>query len=129
MRLTDFLKSINDTKKNVMDEDENVEKLYAPFVINRCMSFFPDTILYANEMNRNYELDNKLQYDYFLNSVRKRKRFSKWLKNESSDDLELIKYHFNYSDRKAKEVIDILGTEGIEKIRNLYGSSFNIKNP
>jgi len=112
-----------------MDEDENVEKLYAPFVINRCMSFFPDTILYANEMNRNYELDNKLQYDYFLNSVRKRKRFSKWLKNESSDDLELIKYHFNYSDRKAKEVIDILGAEGIEKIRNLYGSSFNIKNP
>lgn len=112
-----------------MDDDPNAEKLYLPFMVNRCLSFFQDTVLYANEMNQNYELDHKLQYDYLLNSVRKRKRFSKWLKNETSDDLDLVKFHFKYSDQKAKEVMDILGEEGIQKIRDLYGASFSIKNP
>jgi len=127
MQLKDFLKSINDTKINLIDDDENCEKLYLPFVVNRCLSYFSDTILYANEMNRNYHTDHKLQYDYYLNSIRKRKRFSRWMKNESSDDLDLIKFHYKYSDRKAKEALSILGESGVNKIRDLYGKS--VKNP
>jgi len=123
MQLKDFLNSINDNKKNLMDDDENVEKLYPAYIVNRCLSYFMDTILFANEMNLHSHLDNKLQYDYYLNSVRKRKRFSRWMKNESSDDLDFIKYHFSYSDRKAKEAISILGPEGVQEIKDLYGKS------
>ena len=123
MQLKDFLNSINDNKKNLMDDDENVEKLYPAYIVNRCLSYFMDTILFANEMNLHSHLDNKLQYDYYLNSVRKRKRFSRWTKNESSDDLEFIKYHFSYSDSKAKEAIGILGPEGVQEIKDLYGKS------
>lgn len=123
MQLKDILNSINDSKKNLIDQDENSEKLYLPFVVNKCMSYFMDTILFSNEMNKNWHIDHKLQYDYFLNSVRKRKRFSKWIKNESSDDLDLIKFHFNYSHSKAKEALEILGESGVQEIRDLYGKS------
>ena len=121
MQLKDFLNSINDTKENLMDADSNCERLYLPYLVNRAMSYFTDTILYSNEMNRNHHLDKKLQYDYYMNSIRKRKRFSKWLKTDQSDDIDLIKQHFSYSDRKAREVYDILGKEGISQIRALYG--------
>jgi len=121
MQLKDFLNSINDTKVNAMDADINCERLYAPYVVNRCMSYFPDTILYANEMNRFAGTPNKLQYDYYLNSVRKRKRFSKWLKNETSDDIDLIKQHFGYSEKKAREALEILGETGLAEIRAQYG--------
>ena len=104
-----------------MDADSNCERLYLPYLVNRAMSYFTDTILYSNEMNRNHHLDKKLQYDYYMNSIRKRKRFSKWLKTDQSDDIDLIKQHFSYSDRKAREVYDILGKEGISQIRALYG--------
>lgn len=100
--------------------DNKSEKLYTPFIVNRCLSYFTDTILYANEMNRNPHVDNKLQYDYFLNSVRKRKRFSRWMKQESPDDLEFIKEHFNYSNKKAKEAIEVLGDAGIKSLKENY---------
>ncbi|HCT55021.1 MAG TPA: DNA polymerase [Balneola sp.] len=119
MQLKDFLNSINDNKKNLITDNKS-EKLYTPFIVNRCLSYFTDTILYANEMNRNAHVDNKLQYDYFLNSVRKRKRFSRWMKQESSDDLEFIKEHFDYSNKKAKEAIEVLGKEGIKALKENY---------
>ncbi len=110
-----------------MDADSNCERLYPPFVVNRCLSYFTDTILYSNEMNMNYHIDNKMQYDYYINSVRKRKRFSRWIKEESSDDLEWIKFHYNYSDIKAKEALAVLGSGGVQKIRDMYGMS--VKTP
>lgn len=124
MQLKDFLNSINDNKKNLMDEDENCEKLYPAYVVTRCLSYFMDTILFTNEMNLRSHIDNKLQYDYYLNSVRKRKRFSRWIKAETSSDLDLIKFHYSYSDAKAKEVLNILGKDGVDEIRSLYGKSF-----
>jgi hypothetical protein len=127
MQLKDFLKSINDTKENLIDADSNCERLYPPFIVNRCLSYFTDTILYSNEMNMNHQIDHKMQYDYYINSVRKRKRFSRWLKNESTDDLDLIKFHYKYSDIKAKEALSILGSEGVQKIRDMYGKS--VKTP
>ena len=104
-----------------MDADSNCERLYLPYVINRAMSYFTDTILYSNEMNQNHHVDKKLQYDYYMNSIRKRKRFSKWLKADQSDDIDLIKQHFKYSEKKAREVYSILGEQGISEIRALYG--------
>ena len=120
MQLKDFLNSINDSKVNAMDADSNCERLYPPFIVNRCLSYFNDSILYANEMNLYSNLDKKLQYDFYLNSLRKRKRFSKWLKNESSDDLDFIKQHFNYSDRKAKDALELLGENGVNELRKRY---------
>jgi len=119
MKLGDFLKSINDTKENLMVDDKT-EKLYTPFIVNRCLSYFTDTILYSNEMNINSHISGKLQYEYYLNSIRKRKRFSRWIKNEDPDDLEFIKNHFNYSNKKAKEAISVLGPDGVSELKNRY---------
>lgn len=121
MQLKDFLNSINDTKENLIDADENCERLYLPYIVNKSMSYFSDAILYANEMNQRHHLDKKMQYDYYMYSIRKRKRFSKWLKPDQSDDIDLIKQHFKYSEKKAREVYSILGEKGISDIRGLYG--------
>mgnify|MGYP003641580188 FL=1 len=123
LQLKDFLNSINDNKENLIDSDSNVERLYPAFIVNRCLSYFMDTILYSNEMNLHGHICNKMQYDYYLHSVRKRKRFSRWIKNESQNDLELIKFHFSYSDRKAKDALEILGVTGVQSIRDMYGKS------
>ena len=117
MKLSDYLNAINYSKESLMDaEDEQVEKQYAPFIINRCMSYFVDTILYANVMNENSHISSKMQFDYLSNSVRKRKRFSKWLKKEMSDDIEIIKEKYNYSNARAKEVADLFTSEQINEL-------------
>ena len=83
----EFTKTINDTKHNLMDEDPEVEKDYIPFLVNRSLGYFMDTIMYANEMNRFNSLDYKLQYDFLLNIIRPRKRYSKWLKKSKNDNI------------------------------------------
>jgi len=118
MKLGDYLNSINHTKVNLLDtEDETVEKGYTPFIINRCLSYFPDTIMQANEMNFHCGLPKKMHYDFLLNSTRKRKRFSKWLKDEKPDDFDTVKTYFGYSNRKTKEIISLLTDEDIENMR------------
>ena len=102
----DYLNAINTSKKNLMENsanDELAEKSYEPFLTNRGLSYFPDSIFYANEMNMNNMLSKKAQFLYLLNSVRPRKRFSKWHKQEKSDDLLLISEMFGYSKPKARE--------------------------
>jgi hypothetical protein len=119
MKLGDYLNAINYTKEPLLDtEDESVEKGYTPFVVNRCLSYFIDTVLYANEMNRRPETDKKMQFDYLQKSIRKNKRYSKWLKQESVENLDIIKQYYGYSDTKAKEVMDILTSDDIEYMRN-----------
>ena len=118
MKLGDFLNSINYTKTDVFQEDtEYVTKKYTPFIINRFLSYFPDTIIHVNEMNRLSSLDKKMQYDYLRLAIRKRKRFSKWLKEEYPEDLECVKQYFGYSNEKAKQVLDLLDAEMIVKIK------------
>ena len=118
MKLGDYLNAINYTKEPLLDtEDESVEKGYTPFVVNRCLSYFIDTVLYANEMNRRPETDKKMQFDYLQKSIRKNKRYSKWLKQESVENLDLIKQFYGYSDAKAKEVMDIISDEVIDFMR------------
>jgi hypothetical protein len=124
MNLTEYLNSINYSKKNLMVDTET-EKSYAPYVVNRCLSYFPDTLLHANEMNRLNFLDKKIQYNYYLGSIRARKRFSKWLKKEESEDIELVKNYFGYSDKRAREALRILSKDQIANIRkemNIGGS-------
>jgi len=107
-KLGDFLTAINLSKKNLMEEDSLTEKEYPPFVINRSLSYFQDTVLYANEMNLRGNLDNRLQNDYLLNSVRKKKRFSRWLKPEQDIDVDAIKEYYSCSEMKAREMFSVL---------------------
>ena len=108
IELKDWLNSINQTKKNIMDEDASSVKEYAPYIINRCLSGHIDCLMYANEMNKFSSLDKKLQYDFFINTIRKKKRFSPWLKQEKIKDLEIVKSYYGYSNEKAKQALNIL---------------------
>ena len=100
----DFINAINQSKKDLMAEDSLAEKDYAPFIVNKGLSYFPDTVLYANEMNMRHSLESKLQFHYLLNSIRPRKRFSKWHKNELDEDLSTISEYLGYSYAKAKQI-------------------------
>ena len=111
-----YLNAINDTKQNIM-VDDIVEKAYAPYMVNRQLSYFPDTILAANEMNRNHHLDNRLQFDFFINIIRKRKRFSKWYKPETISDLDAVKKYYGYSNEKARQVLTLLSPEHINELK------------
>ena len=113
----DFIKAINESK-DVMKNDPFAEKDYIPFLVNRGLSFFQDTILQVNEMNRNHFLDNKLQFDYLINNIRPRKRWSKWLKPEKIDNLELVKLYFGFGNEKAKDALEVLTNENIEEINS-----------
>jgi hypothetical protein len=104
----DFLNSINQTKNSIIDVDPETERQYNPFLANRGLSYFSDTIFLANEMNRLPGLGKKLQYDFLLQSVRPRKRFSKWLKDESNDRIDALKTLYGYSHAKAKQAIDLV---------------------
>ena len=114
----EFINSINNTKVNLMDQDEEVETKYNSFLTNRSLSYFPDTVLMSNEMNRLHHLDNKMQYDFLINIVRKKKRFSKWDKPDERADLECVKEYFGYSESKAKQAIVLLTESQIKTIKN-----------
>jgi hypothetical protein len=121
MKLGDFLSSINYDKKPLLDTDESATRLYPAFVVNRCLSYFVDTIFHANEMNCVPWLDNKSQFDFHRLSIRKKRRFSNWVKKETENDIELIKQAYGYSERKAMEVLNIIGPQQMDQIRkSLY---------
>lgn len=116
----DFIKAITETKDNLLvgtDNDELAEKDYNPFIVNRGLSFFPDTVLYANEMNVHHTLDKSLQFLFLLNSIRPRKRYSKWLKKEKVDAIEMISECFGYSLAKSKDVVNLLSDEQLKLIK------------
>ena len=116
--LKDWLNSINTNKTNLIDEDPDVEKSYPSYIINRCLSGQIDSVMFANEMNKHPNLAKKLQYDFFLNSLRKRKRFSPWLRKDQIKNLELVKSYYGYSNEKAKQVLNILTREQLSFIRD-----------
>ena len=100
--LKDWLNSINFTKQNLIEEDPDTEKQYPSYIINRCLSGHIDSVMFANEMNKHPNLEKRLQYDFFLNSLRKRKRYSPWLRKEQIENLELVKRYYGYSNEKSK---------------------------
>ena len=116
--LKDYLNDINHEKKNLMDgEDEFWEKKYPAFIINKCLSAFTDTIFYVNEMNCMHFLDKKLQNDFLLNSITKRKRFAKWMRSSKVKDIEYVKEYYGYNNEKAKQALDVLTAEQIKIIK------------
>ena len=118
MELKEWLNSINITKNNLIDEEPDLEKQYPSYIVNRCMSGHIDAILLANEMNKRPNLPKKLQYDFFLNSIRKRKRYSPWLRKEEIENLDFVKRYYGYSNEKAKQVLNILTREQFSFIRD-----------
>lgn len=116
MNPLEFLNSINFTKEDVMVDDQ-VEKQYNSYLVNRSLSYFSDSVMFANEMNRWHHIDNKLQYHFLINILRKRKRFSKWLKPEIESDIEVVKKYYGYSNDKARQALTLLSPEQIEVIR------------
>ena len=100
------------------ENDDLSEKAYVPYITNKSLSYFTDTLLYANEMNKFSHLDNKLQYEFLLNSIRPKKRFAKWHKPEQDDDIELVSEFYNYSLPKARNVLSILSAKQLSPIRD-----------
>ena len=117
--LKDYLKSINESKEDLMNtNDEAWAKKYPAYIVNRCLSMFWDTLPQANEMNGYHFLDNKVQFQFLINSVRKKKRFGgRWLKQSKLKDLEYVKEYFGYGNEKAREALNILTTKQIEDIK------------
>ena len=120
MELKDWLNSINQTKKNLIDDDPSLEKEYPPYIINRCFSGHLDAIMFANEMNQYHFLDRKMQYDFLLNTLRSKKRFSPWLRKDTIKDLDLVKRYYGYSNEKAKQALRILSKEQLNFIRSKF---------
>ncbi len=118
-KLGEWLYTINQSKKNLMDQDPELESSYPSWIINKCLASFTDTVLFANEMNKSWHLSKRLQYDFFINSLRPRKRFSPWSKKESVDYLEDVQEYYGYSYTKALDAIRILPKSDLEKIRKL----------
>lgn len=120
MKPFDYVNSVTDNKKNMMvgtENDELAEKSYNPFLTNKSLSYYMDTILYANEINQYSMLDNKLQYEYYLHGIPKKKRFSKWSKKIEDEDIEVITqwYGCNYS--KAAEILKIINKTTLDLIK------------
>tara|TARA_A200000159_G_scaffold160290_1_gene180226 strand:+ start:14266 stop:14658 length:393 start_codon:yes stop_codon:yes gene_type:complete len=115
-QLKDYLYSINQSKKNILDDDTDAERGYPPYIVNRCLSSFTDTILYVNEMNKCSHLPKKMQYDFLLNSVKPRKRFSPWARKDSIDYLDVVKDYYGYNDDKALQALRILTKDQLDSI-------------
>ena len=118
MELKEWLNSINTNKNNLIDEDIDLEKKYPSYIINRCLSGHIDAVMFANEMNKHPNLAKKLQYDFFLNSLRKRKRYSPWLRKEQIENLELVKQYYGYSNEKARQALNILSPSQLDYIKS-----------
>ena len=108
-----------------MDDDPDAAKKYPAYVVNRCLSSFTDTVLYANEMNKNSHLPSRMQYDFFINSVKPRKRFSPWTRKDSIDYLDIVKEYYGYNDDKALQALRILTKDQLDKISYLLRKGGN----
>jgi len=122
MKPFDFLNEINYGKKNIIEQSDNpdlAEKIYTPFIVNRGLSYFADTVLFANEMNVHNQCDNKLQFDFYLNTIRKRRRYSKWAKKEQDEHLDIIMSHYGYSYEKARQVISLFNEKQLQQLKKM----------
>tara|TARA_B100002019_G_C21253365_1_gene592441 strand:- start:529 stop:927 length:399 start_codon:yes stop_codon:yes gene_type:complete len=116
--LKDYLKAINISKEPLLDsEDEQWEKKFAPFIVNKCVAPFEDTVMLVNEINQLHHLDKKLQFDFLINSLRPRKRYAPWMKAKKLKNLEYVKEFYGYNNEQAKAALDILDDEQISAIK------------
>lgn len=121
MNFFDFLNSINQTKKDLIKEDPHNEKEYNAFMINRALSYFPDTIIYANEMNRYASTPKDMQYAFYLNGIKAKKRFSKWhKKDQNSENINLVMKAYGYSAEKAAAALELLTADQLESLKKMF---------
>lgn len=121
----DYVNAINQSKKDIMtntENDELAESSYVPFLVNKALSYFPDTVLHANMMNQNGFLDKKLQFHYLLNNIRPSKRFAKWVKKDDNEELELVMQYYGYNIEKARQVMPLLSAEQLSIIKKILTS-------
>ena len=118
--LKDWLNSINVTKKNLIDEDPSVEKEYPSYIINRCFSGHLDAIMFANEMNMYSFLPKRMQYDFFINTLRTKRRFSPWIRKDLINNLDCVKRYYGYSNEKAKQALKILSKDQLDFIKSKF---------
>jgi hypothetical protein len=111
-----FINSISLSKKDIFDDE--TQKQYVPFIVNRGLSFFIDTVMYANQMNMSAHIDKKLQYHFLINTIRPAKRWSKWPKKLQNDDMEIVQKYFGFNDKKATNALSILSKEQIKLLKN-----------
>ena len=112
----EYVNAINMTKKDIM-VDDLAEKSYNSYMVNRSLSYFPDKVMMANEMNIYHHLDNRLKFDFLINIVRKKKRFSKWIKPETVSEVEVVKEYYGYSNEKAKSALSLLTSDQINELK------------
>jgi hypothetical protein len=112
----EYVNAINTSKKDIMIDDL-AEKAYVPFTVNRSLSYFSDTVLVANEMNKHHHIDKKLQFHFLINIIRKRKRFSKWNKPELVSDVDVVQEYYGYTHEKARQVLPLLTPDQIMNLR------------
>ena len=112
----EYVNAINNTKKDIMIDDI-AEREYNSFMVNRSLSYFNDTVLYANKLNIHHNIDNRLQFDFLINMVRKRKRFSKWEKVVSESDVEVVKEYYGYNNEKARSALSLLTRENLNELK------------
>jgi|SRR6056300_659714 hypothetical protein len=120
MKPFDFVNSASYSKEDLIRESDNpelAEKTYAPFLTNKAFSYHVDTIMYANEMNMRSALENQLAFDYYLNSIRPQKRFAKWIKKDTSDNLEVVKEYYQYNYEKAEHALSLLSQEQLIELK------------
>ena len=115
--MKDWLNSINFNKEDLTEDDEHIIKSYPPFIINKCLSGHLDSVLFANEMNRYHFLDKDMQYKFYLNILRKRKRFSPWIRKDKDSDLDIVKSYYGYSNEKAIQALRVLTKEQLNFIK------------
>jgi hypothetical protein len=119
----DFLNSINDSKEDLLKKDPLSEKDYNSFMVNRGLSYFGDTILYANEMNSRTDIPKKWQYEFYLYGIKKKRRFSKWHKKDvNGEDLKLVMQEYQYSTKRALEVLSLLTEKQLQVIREKHNT-------
>lgn len=126
----DYVNAITFTKKHMMKDtgnDQLAESQYVAYMVNKALSYFPDTLLYANHMNIHHELDNRLQFDYLINTVRPKKRFSKWAKRQDDSDIEAVKQYYGYNNRNAQRALTLLSPEQIKTIKTRLNTGGRLK--
>jgi len=117
VELKDWLNSINFNKHDLIEEDPSTIKDYPPYIINRCLSGHLDCLMFANEMNKYSFLDKDMQYSFYLNTLRKKKRFSPWLRKDKVTDLQCVKEYYGYSNEKASQALKILSNQQLDFIK------------
>ena len=111
----DFVSAVSYTKQDIMP-DTLAEKAYNPFITNKALSYHQDAVLFANEMNSRYHLDHRLQFQFLINTLRQRKRFSRWEKSEKFKDLDVVKEYYVCSSKRAEEYLSLLDDDSILKL-------------